>query len=30
MDKEQIYKKAFEKWGKELQFLMVIEECAEI
>ncbi len=30
MDKEDIYKLAIEKWGRELQILMGIEEMAEL
>ena len=30
MEKERIYEKAFEKWGADLQLLMVIEESAEV
>ena len=30
MNKEEIYKKALEKWGLEPQLNMVIEECAEL
>jgi len=27
---EELYKKAIEKWGIQLQFIMLIEECAEV
>ncbi len=30
MDKEDIYKLSIEKWGRELQILMGIEEMAEL
>ena len=30
MDKDEIYKLAIEKWGRELQILMGIEEMAEL
>ncbi|GAI78537.1 unnamed protein product, partial [marine sediment metagenome] len=30
MKNEELYKKAIEKWGYELQINMCIEECAEL
>jgi len=30
MSREQLCKQALEKWGSDLQLLMVIEECAEL
>lgn len=30
LDDEEVYKQAIKKWGKPLQRIMVIEECAEL